>query len=190
MKNPSLVQQCHLTVTCVNCSGASSLRRNCNILQCLFYHGDLFTRVKCCFCVFCLSQWVVTWSLRHQAVAPPQGKRAGRRPGRSLLKPNRDDWIRCSRRNVIRTTTTDIRTENKHTLHKVILYNPCKISWDCSWWYVPGPGRLSCPGAFVCGALWGCVAAPGTRGFGMKLVLLCSSWAWVSASGPTRSTAG
>ncbi len=56
-------------------------------------------------------------------------------------------------------------------------------------WVVPGPESLSSPGGFVCVVLWGCVA-PGTPGFGMKLVLLCSSWAWVSASGPRKSKAG
>lgn len=150
--------------------------------------------------MFSLSQWFVTWCLRHQAVTPPQGKRAGRRPSRSLLKPNRDEWIRLSRGNTIRTTTTDVNTENKNTtdagqrwtfflisLQNLICPDGAAVT---TWWVVPGPGSLGSRGGFVCGILWGCVAAPGTQGFGMKLVLLCSSWAWVSASGPRRSKAG
>ncbi len=82
------------------------------ILSQLYCHWS-FTLTKHFCSVFSLSQWFVTWCLRHQAVTPPQGKRAGRRPSRSLLKPNRDEWIRLSRGNTIRTTTTDINTGKK-----------------------------------------------------------------------------
>ena len=132
--------------------------------------------------MFCLSQWVVTWCLRHQAVTPPQGKRAGRWPGGSILKPNRDEWIRLSSRNAIRTTTTGKCAEkkNKYSLRRcsgIILR------------VVPRPGSRCSPPGLVWG-LWGCKAAPGTQEFGVKLVLPYSSWAWASASGPTRSAAG
>lgn len=53
-------------------------------------------------------------------------------------------------------------------------------------WGLPGPGALSSLWGGVWVFLWGHEAAPAAPGFGRKCVLLCSSWAWVSVSGPRR----